>query len=111
MTNGAVDWAAIGKDPRFQEFRRRKRRFLGGLVAAAVGYFFMLPFGAAYFRELFRIQVMGVVNIGILFALSQFLVVLIVAALYAWRANRDFDRLSEEISREILAQHVQGRQA
>ncbi|MBI2306885.1 MAG: DUF485 domain-containing protein [Rhodocyclales bacterium] len=108
MGDNAIDWAATNADPRFQELHRRKAGFLSLLMIVSVVYYFMLPVGAAWFPELFRIRVAGVVNVGLLFALSQFLVAWGVAALYTRRANREFDRLAEEINREIGDRHLRG---
>ncbi|MFC5301577.1 DUF485 domain-containing protein [Azospira restricta] len=108
MGNCAIDWAAINADPRFRELHRRKSGFLGLLMIVSVGYYFLLPVGAAWFPELFRIRVAGAVNVGLLFALSEFVVAWGVAALYTRRANRDFDRLAEEIRGEIAGRMARG---
>ncbi|MCP5268360.1 MAG: DUF485 domain-containing protein [Zoogloeaceae bacterium] len=111
MTNGAVDWAAIGRNSRFEEFRRRKRRFFIALVVVAVGGYAMLSLGAAFLPDLFRMPVAGALNIGMLFALVECALTLIVAVVYAGWSSRQFDHLAEEINREIFAQHARsGRQ-
>jgi uncharacterized membrane protein (DUF485 family) len=93
----AVDWDAISRDPRFQSLHRRKSAFLWGLMAVSVIYYFLLPIGAAYFQDLFKIRVWGVVNVGLLFALSEFAVAWIIAWIYSRRASRDFDLLAAQI--------------
>ena len=96
MSN-AVDWASVIADPRFQTLARRKSRVLWGLMAFSVIYYFALPFGAAYWQDVFRIRVFGVVNVGLLFALSEFVMAWVVAFVYSRIANREFDRLAAEI--------------
>lgn len=91
------NWAAIDADSRFQDLHRRKSRFLWGLMIFSVVYYFMLPIGAAYFQDLFRVKVWGPVNVGILFALSEFVVAWGIAFVYARRANAEFDDLAEQI--------------
>ena len=44
--------------------------FLWGLMIFSLVYYFLLPIGAAYFQDLYKIKVWGPVNVGILFALS-----------------------------------------
>ena len=95
------DWTAIVADPRFQALHRKKTAFLWGLMVFSVAFYFLLPVGAAYFQDLFRVKVWGVVNAGLLFALSQFVVAWLVAFHYARRAGQEFDRLA----REIVADH------
>lgn len=110
MAKGAIEWAAVDADPRFQELHRKKVRFLCWLMGFSIAYFFLLPVGAAWFPEIFRIQVAGVVNVGILFALSQFVVAWGVAAIYTRRANREFDRLAEEINQAQMDRSLRGGQ-
>ena len=100
MTPKTMDWAAIDADPRFQHLHRRKSRFLFGLMVVSVLYYFALPIGAGYFQELFRHRLWGPINVGLVFALSQFVVAWLVAYLYQRRANREFDALAAEISAE-----------
>ena len=99
MASTALNWTAIDADPRFQELHRRKSRFLWGLMAFSVVYYFLLPIGAAYFTELFKMKVWGVINFGLVFALSQFVVAWGIAWFYARRASQ-FDALAEEIARD-----------
>jgi uncharacterized membrane protein (DUF485 family) len=99
-TSDAVDWDAMIRDPRFQSLHKRKSAFLWGLMAVSVIYYFLLPIGAAYFQDLFKTRVWGVVNIGLLFALSEFAVAWIVAWIYARKASRDFDQLAAQICAE-----------
>lgn len=100
MSSPQLNWAAIDQDPRFQALHRKKFSFLWGLMIFSVVYYFLLPIGAAYFQDLFKIQVWGPVNVGILFALSEFIVAWTIAGIYAKRANREFDAMAAEIVRE-----------
>lgn len=99
MTNGRMNWAAIDADPRFQRLHKKKTVFLWSLMVLSMVYYFLLPIGAAYHQDLFSIQVWGPLNVGLIFALSQFLVAWAIAFIYARRANREFDALSGEINR------------
>lgn len=93
-----IDWNAVIADPRFQALHRKKQGFLTGLMIFSVVFYFLLPIGAAYFQDLFKTKVWGVVNFGILFALLQFVVAWGVAIYYSRVANRDFDRMAREIA-------------
>jgi len=86
-----MDWKAIDNDPRFQQLHRKKTIFLWGLMVFSMVYYFLLPFGAAYFQNLFINKVWGPVNVGILFALSQFVVAWGLAWYYSHHANAVFD--------------------
>jgi uncharacterized membrane protein (DUF485 family) len=96
-----ADWDAIIRDPRFEALHRRKTTFLWGLMAVSVVYYFLLPIGAAYYQDLFKVRVWGVVNVGLLFALSQFVVTWVIAFVYSRKASQDFDRMAAEIAAEF----------
>src|ERR1019366_8966664 len=98
-----VDWDAIIRDPRFQSLHRRKTLFLWGLMVISVVYYFLLPIGAAYYQDLFKIRLWGVVNVGLLFALSEFVVAWAIAAVYSRKASQDFDRMAAQISAEFAS--------
>lgn len=93
-----MDWQAIEADPRFQRLHREKTLFLVLLLTASLTYYFLLPLGAAYFQDILRIRIWGPINLGILFALSQFLVVWVIAYVYVTHANRKLDILALEIA-------------
>ena len=97
MTTHNMNWQAIDADPRFQALHRKKTLFLWGLMIFSIIYYFLLPVGAAYFPEIFKIKVWGSVNIGILFALSEFIVAWFIAVIYSRRANAEFDSMAQEI--------------
>jgi uncharacterized membrane protein (DUF485 family) len=97
MSKREMNWAAIDADPRFQALHRKKTTFLWGLMIFSVIYYFLLPIGAAYYQDLFKIKVWGVVNVGILFALSEFVVAWTIAYVYSKKANAEFDTMAQEI--------------
>jgi uncharacterized membrane protein (DUF485 family) len=100
MAKTVMNWAAIDADPRFQTLHKKKTAFLWGLMLFSVIFYFLLPIGSAYFQELFKLKVWGPLNVGIVFALSQFIVAWAIAGIYARRANREFDAMAEEIIRD-----------
>jgi len=94
-----MDWKAIVADPRFHALHRKKMFFLWGLMVFSVVYYFLLPIGAAYFTDLYKIKLWGPINFGLVFALSQFVVAWGIAWFYARKAAQ-FDTLAEEIARD-----------
>lgn len=93
-----VDWDAVIADPRFQKLHRKKQVFLSGLMVFSIVYYFALPIGAAYFPAVFNVRVWGVLNVGLLFAISQFVVAWLIAFFYERKANSEFDSLAREIA-------------
>jgi uncharacterized membrane protein (DUF485 family) len=96
--NPSIDWNAVIADARFQALHRKKQTFLTGLMIFSVVFYFLLPIGAAYFQDLFKVKVWGVINFGLLFALSEFVVAWGIAFYYSRRANRDFDRMARDLA-------------
>jgi uncharacterized membrane protein (DUF485 family) len=99
-----VDWDAVIADPRFQVLHKKKTAFLWGLMAFSVAYYFLLPIGAAFFQDLFKVRVWGPINVGLLFALSEFVVAWGVAIYYSRKANAEFDRMAAEIADDVARQ-------
>jgi uncharacterized membrane protein (DUF485 family) len=93
----SIDWARVSADPRFLALATRRARFLWSLMGISVVYYFLLPVGAAYALDFFRIRLFGPINVGLVFALSEFVVAWFVAFLYTRVASRRFDRLAQEI--------------
>lgn len=95
------NWSEIARNPKYLELKRRKRVFLFGWWLASSLYYFSLPLLSGYFPDLFKIKLIGVVNFGYLFILSQFVVAIVVALVYTRVANNDFDRLTAELIKDI----------
>jgi uncharacterized membrane protein (DUF485 family) len=92
-----VDWKAIDSRQDFQLLHRKKMGFLWGLMVFSMVFYFLLPIGAAYFQDLYKVRVWGAVNVGLVFALLQFLVAWGLAWYYARRANSEFDPMAAAI--------------
>jgi uncharacterized membrane protein (DUF485 family) len=101
MAERQYDWAAIAKNPKFVELHHKKQAFLFGWWIFSSAYYFLLPIGAAYAPGLFKVKMIGVINFGYVFALSQFFVSWALALYYAHVANKDFDRLTKELIDEL----------
>lgn len=97
-----LNWAAIDADPRFQELHRKKTGFLWKLFLFSVIYYFLLPIGAAYAPDLFKVQLWGPINFGLVFALSQFVVAWGIAFFYARKAG-EFDAMADAIARDAYS--------
>jgi uncharacterized membrane protein (DUF485 family) len=99
MAGEQVQWSKIEADPRFQELHARKSTFLWGLMFFSVVFYFALPIGAAWFTDIYKIKVWGPVNVGLVFAFSQFIVAWGIAWFYSRKAAQ-FDAMAEEIARD-----------
>jgi len=95
------NWSEIARNGKYLELKRKKRVFLFGWWLASSVYYFLLPILSGYYPDLFKIKIICVINFGYLFILSQFVVAFFVAIIYTRVANNEFDRLTDELVREI----------
>jgi uncharacterized membrane protein (DUF485 family) len=101
MASSGYDWSRIAQNPKYLELKRRKRVFLFGWWSASSAYYFLLPVLSGYFPEMFKIKMVGVINFGYIFILSQYVMTFFVALYYTKTANSEFDRLTDELIKEI----------
>ena len=86
--------------PSSPRLHARKTRFLWGLMAFSIVYYFLLPIGAGYFPQVYHAKIWGPINVGLVFALSQFVVAWLIAFVYSRRASQ-FDEMAEAIARDV----------
>ena len=91
-----VDWSRVTQMPEFSSMVKAKLRFIIPAVVFFVVYYFALPVLVGYAPGLMSRRVIGVVNIAYLFALSQFFMAWIIAALYL-RAAAKFDKMEHRV--------------
>ncbi len=91
-----ADWDRVAAMPEFKELLARKRKFIISATVFFVIYYFALPILVGYAPSLMARKVIGVVNIAYLFALSQFFMAWIIAALYVRAAGR-WDEMAHQI--------------
>jgi len=92
----AVDWRRVTQMPEFRSMLKAKVRFIVPATLFFIVYYFALPVLVGYAPGFMSKRVFGVVNIAYLFALSQFFMAWIIAALYLRAASR-FDKMERGI--------------
>ena len=89
-------WDEIADSKGFKDLMATKKTFIVPAFVFFVLYYFALPVLVGYAPHFMATKVVGQVNLAYLFALSQFFVAWIIAALYV-RAANNFDRLAADI--------------
>ncbi len=74
---------AIASNPDFSVCIKKKSHMLWMLMVAFLMYYFALLVGAAYFRPLFAAILIGNINVGVVFAISQYVFAGAIALYYA----------------------------
>jgi uncharacterized membrane protein (DUF485 family) len=95
-----ADWDRVAAMDEFKNLVATKRRFIIPATIFFVVYYFALPVLVGYAPGLMARRVFGVINLAYLFALSQFFMAWIVAALYVRAAGR-FDTLARNILNKL----------
>lgn len=95
-----VDWSGIARSDEFKGLVRSKMKFILPATVFFIIYYFALPVLVGYAPEFMKRKVLGVVNIGYLFALSQFFMAWIIALLYVRAAARH-----DRVARSIVDKH------
>lgn len=98
-----ADWDSVAAQEEFKELLASKRRFIVPMTVFFVLYYFALPVLVGYAPRLMETRVLGL-NVAYLFALSQFFMAWIVAALYV-RAAGGWD----ETARRVIERLHSGR--
>ena len=93
---GNIDWDAVARNPEFEALLTAKARFIVPATVFFVVYYFALPIAVGYFKDFMSTPVIGPVNLAYLFALSQFFMAWIIAALYLRAASR-FDKMAQRL--------------
>ncbi|MGH9752573.1 MAG: DUF485 domain-containing protein, partial [Blastocatellia bacterium] len=91
-----ADWERVAAMDEFKNLIAAKRKFIAPAVIFFIVYYFALPALVGYAPELMSRRVLGVINLAYLFALSQFFMAWIIAALYVRAAGR-FDEMARKI--------------
>lgn len=89
-------WNRIASTDAFKDLMAAKARFIIPATLFFMIYYFALPVLVGYAPEFMQRPVIGPLNIAYVFALSQFFMAWIIAALYVRAANR-FDKMADRL--------------
>lgn len=101
---GLVDWNAIAQDADYRALVRSKRRLIVPATAFFVIYYFLLPVSVGWFPHLMGKRVWGDINLAYVYALSQFFMAWILAAIYVVAAA-SWDRSEHALLKKFGVEH------
>ncbi|MFC5753682.1 DUF485 domain-containing protein [Actinomadura rugatobispora] len=90
--------------PEFQELRRRFRRFAFPMTAAFLAWYLLYVVLSGWARDFMGTQVVGVINVALVFGLLQFVSTFLIAWLYARHAERSLDALADQVRAAVEAE-------
>ena len=92
-------WDRIASTPEFRALLAAKVRFIVPATIFFLVYYFALPVLVGFAPDFMKRRVIGPVNLAYLYALSQFFMTWMLAALYMRMAAK-FDRMAAAILRD-----------
>ncbi|MFB6522415.1 DUF485 domain-containing protein [Streptomyces sp. NPDC056401] len=102
--NSPVDgdrYVAVYDSAPFQALKRRANGFTLWASVAFLGWWFLVILLAAFAPDFFRQGISGPMNVGLLFVLLSFVLVVTISAVYLRFARTQLDPLSEQIRAEL----------
>ncbi len=85
----------------FQDLRRKFRGFVFPATAFFVIWYFLYVFLAAFAPGFMSIKVIGLVNVGLIFGLLQFVTTFGITIMYVRWANKVFDPRAQAIRARV----------
>jgi uncharacterized membrane protein (DUF485 family) len=97
--NAVADgYQEIYDSPEFAELRSRFRRLVIPLVVGFLAWYTLYVLTATYAHDFMKHEVMGHINVGLLFGLLEFASTFGIAYIYAMRAEKELDPLADELA-------------
>jgi uncharacterized membrane protein (DUF485 family) len=93
-----IDWDRAANSPEFHELERQRRSFVIPATIFFVCWYFGFIILAGYAPDFMGESIYEGFTVGYLIALSQFVMVWVLAGLYLRRANRVFEPLARRVA-------------
>lgn len=104
---GGIDYVAVENSAAFTELKRRHRSFVWPLTIAFLVWYFAYVLLSSFAPAFMATPVWGLVNVGLLMGLGQFVTTFGITMWYVSYANRHLDPAAERL-REQLEKHEAG---
>ncbi|WP_067473489.1 DUF485 domain-containing protein [Dietzia timorensis] len=97
----AAEFHAARQSPEFQELKRRFRKFVFPMTVAFLVWYFLYVLFAVYAVDFMSTNVVGEINVGLIFGVLQFVSTFGITALYIRFADRQVDPRAAEIRNKM----------
>lgn len=99
-----IDYAAVVASPDLIELKRRQRRFAFPMAVFFLAWYFTYVLVAAFAPDFMATPVFGVVNLGLILGLGQFVTTFTITMIYVSYSNRVLDPLGSKLRTELEGQ-------
>ncbi|HEY8471886.1 MAG TPA: DUF485 domain-containing protein [Natronosporangium sp.] len=96
-----AQYLAAQQSPEFAGLRRALRRFIFPMTFAFMAWYALYVVLSAYARGFMATEVIGNINVALVFGLLQFVSTFVIAWLYARFANRRLDPVADKLRAEL----------
>ena len=103
-----IDYPAFETTPTFVELKKRHRSFVIPVLIGALLWYLLYVILATYASAWMATPVIGVINIGLILGLLQFVTTFAITSWYVSYANKKLDPLAEELRHELEAKQKAG---
>lgn len=98
--SGKVTFAeSIYSDPKFNELVKKRRNISLGLFGVCMTLFFLIPVISSVCPDLFRVRVIGSINLGLIYMVAQYA----IGGLIAWRYASQLVHIDEQYKQLITS--------
>jgi uncharacterized membrane protein (DUF485 family) len=94
---GGHGYEGVQASAEFKDLRRRFRRFVFPLTGLFLTWYFLYVALSAYATGFMSHQLVGNINVGLVFGLLQFVSTFAITMLYARWADREFDPTADRL--------------
>lgn len=100
-------YVGMQASPEFQDLRRRFRRFVFPMTAVFLVWYLLYVLFADYAHDFMATEVIGNINVGLVFGLLQFVSTFVITALYVRFADRHIDPRAEALREQLEREQAQ----
>jgi uncharacterized membrane protein (DUF485 family) len=97
MDGPVYDWERIERSPEFQELVRKRRAFVVPATLFFLGWFMGFILLTGYAKDFMASSVYEGLTVGYCLALTQFVMVFVLAILYQRKSDREYDPLAARV--------------
>jgi uncharacterized membrane protein (DUF485 family) len=91
-----IDWEAAERSPEFKELIAKRKRFVLPATIFFLSWYLGFILLAGYAEDFMGDSIYEGLTVGYVLALSQFIMVWVLAGVYLRKANREFDPLARK---------------
>jgi uncharacterized membrane protein (DUF485 family) len=97
-----IDWEAAERSPEFKELIAKRKRFVLPATIFFLSWYLGFILLAGYAEDFMGDSIYEGLTVGYVLALTQFIMVWVLAGVYLRKANREFDPLARKAAARAL---------